>query len=183
MLINTAFTSVNKFQNAYTEPELNYLRLIINEIAESNDFHLNPMEVINLTSKLQGKAITKNRAQQLLDRFIMNGYFYNHNSKIYYGPKMITEFKDYLLQQFPDNISSCSLCKGIAIWVRVCNTFSQFINYLNFNLFNFSRELPVPTAQKIFIRRALKSMSIEPKTVQIALSHGKRLWIELRLII
>lgn len=155
MLINTAFTSVNKFQNAYNENELNYMRVIISELAESNDFHLNPIEVINLTSKLPGKGITKNRAQQLLDRFIMNGYFFKQNSKIYFGPKMITEFKDYLLSQFPDNINSCSLCKGIAIWVRFIgnflNIFSIFIIFLLLErrLFQLLQILPQELHRKI----------------------------------
>lgn len=95
-------------------------------MAESTDLNLSPIKVINLTSKLPGKGITKARAQQLLDRFIMTGYFYKDEEKIYYGPKMITEFKEYLLSQFPDKIKSCHLCKGVDIWVSFNFAFEFF---------------------------------------------------------
>lgn len=131
----TAATSMSKMQNSYKENELDFFKALLANITESEDLKITPRDALNLSSRLPEK-INKLRAQNLLDIWIENHYFYKHtDSNIYLGAKTLTEFKEHLQQKELNNLRSCILCECIAIWVRnLHNVRSKcIINYFYFN--------------------------------------------------
>ena len=101
----------------YTDGDIAYFKLLMEEMADTARKLLLPTQVLNLTNKMsKGIAISKVRAQCCIDKWVEQGYFAKEDNKIYFGPKMLLEFKDQLLTNDPDT-TVCSLCKDISIWV------------------------------------------------------------------
>lgn len=115
---STAKTSMSKFQNTYSPDELDYFKLILTKIVETEELTITPRDALNLCNLTPGK-ITKLKAQKLLDNWIQCSYFCKFtDNQIYLGAKVLTEFKELLQSLELNYMKSCSLCENIAVWVR-----------------------------------------------------------------
>lgn len=65
------------------------------------------------------KKVTQQRAEELIDEWISNGYFFvsSNQEVLTLGPKSITEFRDTLRTKFALHIKNCHLCGELAMKV------------------------------------------------------------------
>jgi non-structural maintenance of chromosomes element 1 len=120
----------HRFQTVYTEQEIQYFRILVKEIAESDELHIRQMSCVNLTSKIPKlkvnmKILQKTRAEELLTEWTRTGYFLLSDHEIYFGPRMLSEFGNFLKTNFPDNIVACQLCKNVVL--AVSDVISLFV--------------------------------------------------------
>ena len=89
---NEHATPMSKFQNIFTEDEVYFFRLVLGELATKGDHKMKTIECLNMIVKLQGKGMTKIRAEKLLERFQNRGYLHRDDYYWYFGPRTIIEF-------------------------------------------------------------------------------------------
>jgi hypothetical protein len=87
------------------------------------------MHCVNLSSKIPKlkanmKVLHKTRAEELLAEWIRTGYFVVNGNDIYFGPRMLSEFGNFLKTNFPDNVVACQLCKNVVFVVRLASAMS-----------------------------------------------------------
>lgn len=116
---NLIESPLDRLQNNYTESELGLFRLILRELAGNEENKLKPIVCLNLTSQIQGKPLSKVRAEELLEEWEKQGYFVQLDGMWYFGPKTIGEFDRYLLSNYPDEIQRCKLCKESVFYVWI----------------------------------------------------------------
>lgn len=122
----TIASEISKFQMHYTEQAQVFFGIVTDAIGNSNTISISWIDANNLSSSVKGKPFTKNYGQQLIKQWINQGYFVeNENENIYWGPRMIVEFGNYLKTQFPDVVQDCFLCSQIVLWVRVKSYFNN----------------------------------------------------------
>lgn len=93
-------------------------------------------------STSSSKKITKQRAEELLDEWVANGYFLllHDDEIIILGPRSIAEFRDVLRTKFTDFIQICYICSEITMKVLeflwLCHFWhSNAISFLFISLF------------------------------------------------
>ncbi|KAH8305395.1 hypothetical protein KR018_001766 [Drosophila ironensis] len=69
-----------------------------------------------------GKAMKKNRMQQLVQRWCQMGYFLELDDNVYLGPRSLVELSFYLTTNHGDLIKNCTLCKCLVMWDIKCST-------------------------------------------------------------
>jgi hypothetical protein len=122
---SSAQTSMSKLQNCYNEVELDFFKLLLMKISENENLHITPRDALNLSSNVTGK-LNKLRAQKLLDNWITATYFHQHtDNQIYFGAKLLSEFKEVLQKMELAYCQTCLLCENIAVWVRI--GFREFV--------------------------------------------------------
>jgi Nse1 non-SMC component of SMC5-6 complex len=127
VFFSSAQTSISKLQNFYNEVELNFFKLILMKILDSEDLNIKPRDALNLSSHIDDKKINKLRAQNLLENWITATYFHQHTDNlIYLGAKTLTEFKELLQKMELAHCRTCLLCENIAIWVSFDGDFIIF---------------------------------------------------------
>lgn len=121
IFINLTTDAINKFQTDKPKQELDFFRDVLFEIIKSEDKAIGLLYATNLVSSRKGKlTLTKNRAQDLLEEWILSKYFFEKDDKITLGPRAITEFSNYLQSEFENSVNSCRLCKQISFWGLSC---------------------------------------------------------------
>lgn len=115
---NQVESQIDRLQNYYTESETALFRLILRELAGTEEHKLKPILCLNLTAEIQGKPLSKVRAEQLLDQWEKLGYFVLLDGMWHFGPKTIGEFDRYLAANYPDQMQRCKLCKESVFYVR-----------------------------------------------------------------
>lgn len=116
---NQTESQLDRLQNTYTESELALFRLILRELASNEENKLKPIMCLNLTSEIQGKPLSKVRAEELMEEWEKLGYFGQLDGMWYFGPKAIGEFDRYLLANYPDVMQRCKLCKESVFYVCI----------------------------------------------------------------
>ncbi|GAB0089688.1 Non-structural maintenance of chromosomes element 1 homolog [Sergentomyia squamirostris] len=112
-----------KFQNLYTEAEIQFFPLLLKEIITSDDLCISPIQALNLIPKLQ-KPVTKTRAGEILKAWITAGYFQNIDEMLHLGPRTLVEFNGYLTVQYSDYVKTCVICKNTVYKVLSCKSSS-----------------------------------------------------------
>lgn len=80
-------------------------------------FFITKIQCVNICSQVPVKPIAKTHGENLMVKFIKAGYFYEDNDDYYFGPKFVAEFSSFILENFPDDIHSCCLCKNLVFTV------------------------------------------------------------------
>lgn len=115
---STATTSISKMQNIFNETELEFFKLILHKIIDSEDLSISPIVALNSQINLGGK-VNQSRAGKLLQNWISAGYFLKHEDNlIYLGPKSLMEFKEILQNMELPYLRTCLLCEDVAPWVK-----------------------------------------------------------------
>ncbi|XP_058464599.1 non-structural maintenance of chromosomes element 1 homolog isoform X2 [Malaya genurostris] len=129
-LINTDFyvfcnqteSAIDRLQNCYTESELSLFRLMLRELACTEDNKIRPIACLNLTTEISGKAISMMRAEELLEEWEKAGYFVQLDGMWYFGPRTTVEFERYLSQNFEEQMQKCKLCNETVFYGIKCAT-------------------------------------------------------------
>ncbi|XP_058832000.1 non-structural maintenance of chromosomes element 1 homolog [Topomyia yanbarensis] len=119
---NQTESAIDRLQNCYTESELNLFRLLLRELACSEEHKLRPITCLNLTSEIAGKQISKVRAEELLEEWEKSGYFVQLDGMWYFGPRATAEFDRYLCQNFEEQMHKCKLCNESVFYGIKCAT-------------------------------------------------------------
>lgn len=91
-----------------------------------NSFSIPVMLALNLCNDLSistssSKKITKQRAQDLIEEWIIAGYFIETDGAYYFGPRTIAEFGDTLRIRYAEHVRSCFLCRQTCFYVSIRN--------------------------------------------------------------
>lgn len=105
-----------RFQNNYTEAEVEFFRLILKELATADGHSIDSIYALNMIGQVKVKHIgtksfTKKRAQKIIAGWIRVGYLVEIGDRFWLGPKGIVEFGPFLRIHYADNVSECVLCK------------------------------------------------------------------------
>lgn len=99
----------------YSANDVFYYELLVEEIVSSEEHQLLKNECINMSSSVQNVSIS--RADELVAKWLHDGYFVSQGNMLCLGPKTIYEFNLPLLEKFNEKIESCLLCKELVIFV------------------------------------------------------------------
>ncbi|CAG9835057.1 unnamed protein product [Diabrotica balteata] len=117
--LNTKNDDISKLQISYSSLELEYFHVILQEILRSEEHRITFIVCLNLTSTLTA-SYSRENGEQVLRKWIKNGYFINKNPYVYLGPRLILEFTSYLKTHLPDSI--CNLCSELVFWGKSCES-------------------------------------------------------------
>ncbi|CAH2040613.1 unnamed protein product, partial [Iphiclides podalirius] len=101
-----------KAQNVFSKTELEYFRILIEQIMTTTSRKITGIQAINLVAKMN-TSFTKTDAQNLLDVWCRMHYLAQDETNYALGVRGIHEFESYLRQNMPDTIEECCLCKQI----------------------------------------------------------------------
>ncbi|XP_058464600.1 non-structural maintenance of chromosomes element 1 homolog [Malaya genurostris] len=123
---NLSDTPLDRFQTAYQEAELSLFRVILHALAKDDEHRLDQIQCLNLTSKIEaGRYVSKSRAETLISEWQTQGYLTILDEDIGFGPRSMVEFDRYLMNHFPDHLSSCRLCKQALFYGVKCDQCSE----------------------------------------------------------
>lgn len=98
---------------------MDYFRILIKTIAVEDEYAINSIVALNLSNQVVVSKFPKQRAEALLDKWTLMGYFEKIEDQTFFGPKMQAEFPNFLKDKFPDTVQSCKLCNNILLWVII----------------------------------------------------------------
>ncbi|XP_063369074.1 uncharacterized protein LOC134657444 isoform X1 [Cydia amplana] len=106
--------SASKAQNIFSATELEYYRLLIEEIMSTETRQITGIHAMNLVNRLKS-SFTKTDGQKLLDTWCRMRYLDKdqNNNNYVLGVRAIHEFESYLRENMSDAIEECFLCKKI----------------------------------------------------------------------
>ncbi|CAD6992324.1 unnamed protein product [Ceratitis capitata] len=125
-------TTASKIQHHYREADQMYFAKLVELMAVQDDYGISWLEMYNLPSLTQTvkKNLPKMHIQDLIKKWIDQGYFIEKDDKIYFGPRMLVEYANHLKTHFSEYIKDCSLCKNVVLWVS--NEFCIYLEQMNF---------------------------------------------------
>ncbi|XP_035788308.1 non-structural maintenance of chromosomes element 1 homolog [Anopheles albimanus] len=131
VFVNLIDSPINRHQNMYTAPELQYFRALLREITLTDDHQLPLIACLNLTNQSADegtKPVAKARAEQLLAEWEQSGYFLILDNQCYFGPRTIVEFENYLNTNFADLVTRCCLCNVTIFYGLRCAKCPQILH-------------------------------------------------------
>lgn len=117
--VATSESIINLQQHNYTEGEIDYFRIMLRTLMDSDTQSLSSIEASNLVTQVTNKPPTKLRAEQLLEKWCKLSYFVNINGNYYFGPKGLAEFSSYFQQHYKEKCVQCEICKTLVFWVNI----------------------------------------------------------------
>ncbi|XP_052739827.1 uncharacterized protein LOC112042970 [Bicyclus anynana] len=99
-----------KSQTIFSPQELEFFRKIMEEIMTTENRQIDSNYALNLVNNLK---LTKTEAQKLLKMWCTMYYLVEKNTNYALGLRAIHEFEGYMLENMPDIIQKCCLCKDI----------------------------------------------------------------------
>lgn len=116
---NVSICLFHRLQDTYEPHEIEFFRLILKEIALSDDHSVRTISILNLMNQNRNKdsSFTMGDAEKFLEDWIEEGYFHSMDGLIYFGIRSIAEFGEFLRTKF--NLDGCALCKTVLVKVRI----------------------------------------------------------------
>lgn len=109
-----------KFQPNYTDTERKFFYKLLETLASEDDYCILWSKIYEVANELPKNAqhpLSKERIQDLEKIWSSQGYFLPVDDKIYFGPRTMLEYGNYLKNNFPELINDCKLCNKIVYWV------------------------------------------------------------------
>ena len=140
VLTPTYENEIAKLQRNYTEPELEWLKLVAEHLVYTSADKLGTeTELINLCRN-GGNNSTKKKLQitdadKALKEFVDNGYILKIRSgkkgfKYGLGPRFLAEMDGWMKSTFEDDVSCCSKCGKVMMIGKLNNFVNQLISIL-----------------------------------------------------
>ncbi|XP_028170613.1 non-structural maintenance of chromosomes element 1 homolog [Ostrinia furnacalis] len=121
IFLSLGYDDATKSQNIFNATELEYFRVLIEQIMTTEARQITGIHAINLVGGMKA-SFTKTDAQKLLNTWCRMRYLDKDQNNYALGVRAIHEFEGYLRQNMPDTIEECCLCKQIVF--RGCNCLS-----------------------------------------------------------
>ncbi|XP_072950056.1 non-structural maintenance of chromosomes element 1 homolog [Epargyreus clarus] len=104
-----------KAQNVFSPVELEFFRVLIENIMSIETREIAEMSALNLVNniKVGTRILSKINAQNILNVWCRMQYLQKEGNNYVLGVRGINEFESYLLTNMPDIMEKCSICKII----------------------------------------------------------------------
>jgi len=123
-----------KLQKQYTEPELEWLKLVADEIIINSADHMaRENEVVNCYLKggqnAARKKLTASEALKVMERWIHDGYICkipygfgrkSNQTRIIMGTRFLLEMEPWILDRYKDDVNKCTQCNKVVIIYVTC---------------------------------------------------------------
>lgn len=119
IFLTHAWDSISESQKIFTAKELDYFRLLIEEIMSIDVREITGINAINLVNKM-GQKISMLQAENLLAKWCKMYYLEKIQNKYRLGVRTINEFEDYFEKYMPDVMKDCYICKKNVFWGANC---------------------------------------------------------------
>ncbi|XP_063699363.1 non-structural maintenance of chromosomes element 1 homolog [Culicoides brevitarsis] len=126
--ISTSESAISKQQNLWNPAEVELFRLMLREITTADDHKRSIFDCINLAGKVHVRQISKTRAEKVIQKWILTGYFYEQDEDVHLGPRLIAEFGTNLRTYFKDYVNMCDICKAIVFWGPRCGNCEELFH-------------------------------------------------------
>ena len=109
-------------QLTFAPHELEYLKLILNEIMENPMRQIKSTKALNVSKNLDKntKKIQPHEAEMILQKFKDNKWLVEKDGIILLSTRFIYEMEPFLKDVYTDYVNQCSLCRKIAIRCVEC---------------------------------------------------------------
>ncbi|XP_026731709.1 non-structural maintenance of chromosomes element 1 homolog [Trichoplusia ni] len=112
VFLSLGYDDATKSQNVFSATELEYFRILLEQIMTTESRQVSGIHAMNLVSKMKS-SFTKSDAEKLLGTWCRMRYLDKDQDNYALGVRAIHEFEGYLHQNMPDSIEECCLCKRI----------------------------------------------------------------------
>ena len=120
--INTYFVFLSLDQLTFAPHELEYLKLILDEIMENPMRQIKSTKALNVSKNMDKntKKIQPHEAEAILEKFKDNKWLVEKDGIILLSTRFIYEMEPFLKNVYTDFVNQCSLCRKIAIRCIEC---------------------------------------------------------------
>uniref|UniRef100_A0A2A4JL89 Non-structural maintenance of chromosomes element 1 homolog n=1 Tax=Heliothis virescens TaxID=7102 RepID=A0A2A4JL89_HELVI len=127
IFLSLGYDDATKSQNLFSASELEYFRVLIEQIMTTESRQITGINAINLVGRMKS-TFTKTDAQKLLNTWCRMRYLDKEQNNYALGVRAIHEFEGYLRQNMPDAIEECFLCKSIVFRGYNCPACSKAVH-------------------------------------------------------
>jgi len=98
---------------SYTKVEIDYLKIVVQNIMESDDKEISLIYALNRVNELQGKRFSQGDAEDFLNRLYKDHWirYTAGNDGIKLSPRFVKEMEPYLKDVYEDYIGECVACQ------------------------------------------------------------------------
>ncbi|XP_031770464.1 non-structural maintenance of chromosomes element 1 homolog isoform X2 [Galleria mellonella] len=114
VFLSLGYDEATKAQNVFSATELEYFRILIEQIMTTEARQVTSLNAINLVGSMKS-SFTKTDAQKLLNTWCRMRYLEKEENNYALGVRAIHEFESYFRQNMPDVVEDCCLCKQIVL--------------------------------------------------------------------
>ncbi|KOB77803.1 Non-structural maintenance of chromosomes element 1-like protein [Operophtera brumata] len=112
IFLSLGYDDATKAQNVFSANELEFFRLLIEQIMITESRQVTRIHAINIVGGMKS-SFTKTDAEKLLKTWCRMKYLDKDNNNYALGVRAIHEFEGYLRQNMPDAVEECCLCKQV----------------------------------------------------------------------
>ncbi|TRY61194.1 hypothetical protein TCAL_01482 [Tigriopus californicus] len=114
----------------YNPGELEFLKLVVENIMDNEDKELESITAINLSRHVVSRPFKALEAESVIQKLVDDQWLKRAMDKsIRLSPRFIGEMEHYLKENFAEEIHACALCKKIVIRAVLCNCSKAFHLY------------------------------------------------------
>ncbi|XP_047520888.1 uncharacterized protein LOC125060162 [Pieris napi] len=114
VFMSLGFDDATKSQNLFPAADLEYFRILIEQIVTTENRQISGIHALNLVGNMKS-TYTKTSAQKMLDTWCRMKYLDKEDTNYVLGVRTIHEFEGYLRENMADSIEECCLCKQIVL--------------------------------------------------------------------
>ncbi|KAM3966966.1 SMC5-SMC6 complex component Non-SMC element 1 [Aphomia sociella] len=114
VFLSLGYDEATKSQNVFSATELEYFRVLIEQIMTMEARQITNIHAINLVGGMKA-SFTKTDAQKLLNTWCRMRYLDKDENNYALGIRTIHEFETYFRQNMSDVVEDCCLCKQIVL--------------------------------------------------------------------
>ncbi|KAI8893028.1 Nse1 non-SMC component of SMC5-6 complex-domain-containing protein [Globomyces pollinis-pini] len=110
VFVNRNSDEISKLATHYNANEINYFRLIVNTVVESDKFKISVNSALNLTSRLE-PSIPSSAGEIAVNKFIDDLWLLERNGYLSLSTRTLVELELYMIQKYEEFIITCQICK------------------------------------------------------------------------
>ncbi|CAH1635719.1 unnamed protein product [Spodoptera littoralis] len=110
VFLSLGYDEATKAQNIFSANELEYFRVLLEQIMTTESRQITGMNAINLASSMKS-TFTKSDAQRMLNIWHRMKYLDKDQNNYALGVRAVHEFEGYIRTNMPDAVEQCCLCK------------------------------------------------------------------------
>ena len=120
ILVNRNSNGVNAMVD-FTKVEMEYLKIVLRHIMESDDKEISTIYALNRVNDLQGRRFSQGDAEDFLNKLVKDYWirYTEGNDGIKLAPRFVKEMEPYLKDVYEDYIGECVACQKFVMKVIV----------------------------------------------------------------
>jgi hypothetical protein len=103
----------------FTPAELEYLKLIVERVVDSEERELEPIEALNLSRQVKTKMLKPSDGEEIVEKLVENKWLVRvePNSVLRLSSRFLAEMQPFLKEVHGHEIGDCVLCKSMVFRV------------------------------------------------------------------